>query len=251
METRMNDQPLSGQVALVTGASRRIGRATALALAADGADIVVHARASRDEIDAVAREIEALGRRALPVLADVTDEAAVVAMFGAIETRFGRLDILVNNAAIRAETPFMEMTVAAWRAVTGVIVDGAFLCAREALRPMLRNGHGRIVNIGGVSANLGAPDRAHVITAKAGLVGLTRALATEFAARGVTANFVVPGRIGGKRSASSGRGIAGSPIVGREGTPDEVAEIVRMLCRPASGFVTGQAIHVNGGMFFG
>lgn len=247
----MNEKPLQGQVALITGCVRRIGRATALALAADGADIVIHARSSRDDAEALAREIEALGRAALIHLADVTDEAAVAAMMQAVIARFGRIDILVNNAALRGETKFLEMSFATWREITGIIIDGAFLCARAALPHMVARGHGRIVNMGGVSAHLGAPERAHVVTAKAALVGLTRALAVEFATQGITVNCVVPGRIGGKRSAGSGRGIAGAPIVGREGVPEDVAEIVRMLCRPSTSFVTGQTIHVSGGMFLG
>jgi 3-oxoacyl-[acyl-carrier protein] reductase len=241
--------PLQGQVALVTGGVRRIGRAMALALARDGAAVVVNARSSKAEADAVAAEVEALGGRALVHLADVTDEAAVRRMTEAAVKAFGRLDILVNNAAVRGEAPFLDMTLAQWRQITGVILDGAFLCAREALRPMVANAYGRIVNIGGVSAHLGAARRAHVGAAKAGLVGFTRALAAEFAGEGVTVNCVVPGRIGGERSATSGHGISHPTLVGREGTPDEVAEIVRTLCGPAGGFITGQTIHVSGGLF--
>jgi 3-oxoacyl-[acyl-carrier protein] reductase len=245
----MTPPPLLGHVALITGGVRRIGRATALALAADGADLVLHARASREEAEAVAREVEALGRRALVLLADVTEEAAVEAMFAAIDQAFGRLDILVNNAALRGEDHFTEMSFARWKEITGVILDGAFLCSRAALRRMAPRSYGRIVSMGGVSAHLGAGGRAHVGAAKAGLVGLTRALAVEYAAQGITVNCVIPGRIGGRRAAGAGKGIAGMPIVGREGVPEVVAEIVRLLCRPATSFVTGQSVHVNGGMF--
>jgi 3-oxoacyl-[acyl-carrier protein] reductase len=245
----MTPPPLLGHVALITGGVRRIGRATALALAADGADLVLHARASREEAEAVAREVEALGRRALVLLADVTEEAAVEAMFAAIDQAFGRLDILVNNAALRGEDHFTEMSFARWKEITGVILDGAFLCSRAALRRMAPRSYGRIVSMGGVSAHLGAGGRAHVGAAKAGLVGLTRALAVEYAAQGITVNCVIPGRIGGRRAAGAGKGIAGTPIVGREGVPEDVAEIVRLLCRPATSFVTGQSVHVNGGMF--
>jgi 3-oxoacyl-[acyl-carrier protein] reductase len=245
----MTPPPLLGHVALITGGVRRIGRATALALAADGADLVLHARASREEAEAVAREVEALGRRALVLLADVTEEAAVEAMFAAIDQAFGRLDILVNNAALRGEDHFTEMSFARWKEITGVILDGAFLCSRAALRRMAPRSYGRIVSMGGVSAHLGAGGRAHVGAAKAGLVGLTRALAVEYAAQGITVNCVIPGRIGGRRAAGAGKGIAGMPIVGREGVPEDVAEIVRLLCRPATSFVTGQSVHVNGGMF--
>ena len=241
--------PLHGQVALVTGSVRRIGRAMALALARDGAAVVVNARSSRSEAEAVAAEIAAMGGRAIVHLADITNEAAVERMTDAAVAAFGRLDILVNNAANRGEAPFLEMSLAQWRDITGVILDGAFLCSRAALRPMTANGYGRIISIGGVSAHLGAARRAHVGAAKAGLVGLTRALAAEFAECGVTVNCVVPGRIGGERSASSGSGISHPTLVGREGKAEEVAEIVRTLCGPAGGFITGQTIHVSGGLF--
>jgi 3-oxoacyl-[acyl-carrier protein] reductase len=240
---------MHGQVALVTGGVRRIGKAMALAFARDGAAVVINARSSRAEGDAVAAEIEAGGGRALVHLADITDEAGVERMTETALAAFGRIDVLVNNAAIRGEEPFMDMSFAQWRNITGVILDGAFLCSRAVLRSMTANGYGRIINIGGVSAHLGAVRRAHVGAAKSGLIGLTRALAAEFAQAGITVNCVVPGRIGGERSATSGHGISHATLVGREGTPDEVAEVVRTLCGPAGGFITGQTIHVSGGLF--
>jgi 3-oxoacyl-[acyl-carrier protein] reductase len=243
---------LEGKVALVTGAVRRIGRAIALALAGNGAAVVINARSSKTEADAVAAEIEALGGKALVHLADVTDEAAVQAMVDAALRHFGRLDILVNNAADRQQAPLTEISLAQWRHITGIIVDGAFLCARACLPPMLAAGGGAIVNIGGASAHIGAHNRAHVITAKAALVGLTKAIAVEFADRGITANCVVPGHIGGQRSKTSGEAppMAGGrePLVGRHGTPEEVAAVVRQLCLPTSCYITGQTIHVSGGM---
>ena len=244
---------LDGRVALVTGAVRRIGRAIALALAGDGAAVVINTRSSRDEADAVAAEIEANGGRALVHLADVTDEAAVAAMVVATLERFGRLDILINNAADRRQMPLTDISLAEWRHITGIIVDGAFLCARACLPHMVAGGGGTVLNIGGVSAHTGAHDRAHVITAKAALVGLTKAIAVEFADRGVTANCVVPGKIGGARSRTAGEaptmGGGAHPIVGRTGTPEEVAAVVRQLCLPASRYITGQTIHVSGGMY--
>jgi 3-oxoacyl-[acyl-carrier protein] reductase len=245
----MTATPMLGHVALITGGVRRIGRSCALALAEEGADVVLHARSSREEAEAVAKEVEALGRRALVVLADVTDEAAVEAMFAEIDRAFGRIDILVNNAALRGEEHFTEMSYARWKEITGVVLDGAFLCSRAALRRMVPRGYGRIVSMGGVSAHLGAKERAHVGTAKAGIIGLTRALAMEFAGKGITVNCVIPGKIGGKRAATAGKGIAGMPPVGREGVPEDVSEMVRLLCRPATSFVTGQSVHVNGGLF--
>ena len=244
---------LEGRVALITGAVRRIGRAIALALAGDGAAVVINTRRSRAEAERVAAEIEGRGGRALVQLADVTDEAAVQAMVDATVQRFGRLDILVNNAADRQQKPLTEISLAEWRHVTGIIVDGAFLCARACLPHMVAAGGGTVVNIGGVSAHAGAHNRAHVITAKAALVGLTKAIAVEFADRGITANCVVPGKIGGERSHTSGEsptmGGGAHPIVGREGTPEDVAAVVRQLCLPASRYITGQTIHVSGGMY--
>lgn len=246
-------KPLAGKVALVTGAVRRIGRAIALSLAADGAAVIVHGRTSEAEARAVAAEVDQLGTASMVCLADVVDEAAVHDMAGRIDARFGRLDVLVNNAAIRGQLPFLEMSLAQWREITGVILDGAFIVTKACLPLMLRSGEGgQIVNIGGATAYTGAFERAHVVTAKAGLGGFTRALATEFADRGITVNCVVPGRIGGPRSKTAGaEPPAGhhEPIVGRYGTPEEVAAMVRPLWLPTGRYVTGQTIHVNGGLF--
>ncbi|HXF55592.1 MAG TPA: SDR family oxidoreductase [Hyphomicrobiaceae bacterium] len=244
-----NRLPLQGQVAIVTGSSRRNGKAMALALAADGAAVVVNARTAQDEIGQVVREIEAAGGRALAHLADVTDEMQAKGLIEAAVSRFGRIDILINNAALRGEKPVLEMSLKQWHEVLDVILDGAFLCSREALRHMVKQRYGRIINIGGVSAHLGAPNRAHVSAGKSGLVGLTRGMASEFAAHGITVNCVVPGRIGGQRSATSGHGITASPPVGREGVPEDVVMVVRMLCNPAASYITGQTIHVSGGLY--
>lgn len=244
---------LSGKVALVTGASRRNGRATAIRLARHGAAVVVNARSARGEIEAVAEEIRAAGGRALAILADVTDEAAVAAMFARAVEAFGGIDILVNNAAIRAECRFTEMSFQAWREVTGIILDGAFLCARAAIPSMVARGGGVIVNIGGLTGHTGASHRAHVVTAKAGLVGLTKALATEYGHAGIRVNCVVPGKIGGRRSATAGGSVPvnapAEPPLGREGVVDEVAEMVVALTLAPGSYVTGQAIHVNGGLY--
>ena len=245
--------PLEGKVALITGSVRRNGRAMALALAGDGAAIVVHARNSADEAHAVAREIEASGGRAMVHLADVADEAAVQGMIDAIIAKFGRLDILINNAANRNQVPLAELTYQSWNEVISVILGGAFLCARAAIPHMIAAGGGTIINIGGLTGHTGAHDRAHVITAKAGLVGLTKALAVEFGAKGITVNCVVPGQIGGARSATSGipapKPGGDENVVGRMGTFEEVAAMVRTLCLPTGAYITGQTIHVNGGRF--
>lgn len=251
--TAQNEQALVGKVALITGAVRRIGRATALALAEQGAAVVINARSSVEEAKAVVAEIEAKGGRAIYHLADVTDEAQVAAMVQRILQVFGRIDILVNNAANRRHSPFTEMSFAEWREITSIILDGAFFCARAVLPSMIANGGGTIINIGGLSGHTGAYNRAHVATAKAGLVGLTKALAVEFADRGVTVNCVAPGKIGGKRAASAGEGVSipggGEPLVGRSGTPEEVAVMIATLCGPGGRFITGQTIHVNGGLY--
>jgi 3-oxoacyl-[acyl-carrier protein] reductase len=245
----MSEKSLAGQVAIVTGSVRRIGKAMAMALAKDGATIVVHALRSKDEAEATAAEIRAAGGKAIVHLADVADEAAVAAMVSRVIGETGRIDILINNAAIRGEAHFTEMSLAQWQNVTRTILDGAFLCSRAVLPTMQKQKYGRIINIGGISAHLGTAGRAHVVTAKTGLVGLTRALASEFAGDGITVNCIVPGRIGGERSHTSGKGIAGMPPVGREGLPEDVADIVHNLCRPQASYMTGQTIHVSGGMF--
>ena len=243
---------LEGQVALVTGGVRRIGAAIATALAEEGADIVINARSSRAEGEALVARLKGMGVRAMLILADVVDEQAVADMAARVVAEFGGLDILVNNAANRGEGALATMTLAEWRAVVSPIVDGAFLCSRAAVPHMVARGNGRIVNIGGVTAHAGGHERAHVAAAKGARVGFTRALAVEFARNGVTVNCVVPGKIGGPRSATSGRSVtlpSGSgPLVGREGTPEEVAEVVRMLCAPTGAYITGQTIHVNGGI---
>jgi 3-oxoacyl-[acyl-carrier protein] reductase len=238
-------QELQGRVALVTGAGRNIGRAISLALADAGACVVVNARSSRNEIETVCAEIEASGGKALPFLADVTDEAAVHRMAAAALERFGRLDILVNNAALRAVEPLESIDARRWREITGVILDGAWFCARACLDALKKSEAGAIVNIGGLSAHTGAAGRPHVIAAKAGLVGLTRALAHDLAPHGVTVNCVVPGLIDTVRSSpSSSRQI--SPL-GRRGRPDELAATVRFLVGPGARYITGQTVHVSGG----
>ena len=244
---------LEGRVALVTGSARNIGRAIALALADAGAAVVVNACQSREEAEAVAAEVERRGGQAMVRLADVTDEAAVRAMVADATARFGRLDIVVNNAAVRDVTSIDDIDFATWRQVTGIILDGAFLTAKASLAALRASGAGAIVNIGGMSANTGAAGRPHVVAAKMGLVGLTRALAHDLAADAITVNCVVPGLIETRRGASSGTKSAHhrETLVGRRGTPEEVAAVVRFLCGPNARYVTGQEWHVNGGAYLG
>jgi 3-oxoacyl-[acyl-carrier protein] reductase len=174
-------------------------------------------------------------------------------MVAAIGRDLGGVDILVNNAANRREAAFTEMTFADWHAILAVVLDGAFLCSRAVIPGMVAKGRGTIVNIGGVTAHVGATRRAHVLAAKAGLVGLTKALAVEYGNAGITVNCVVPGRIGGPRAATAGTGGAipggGHPLVGREGVPDDVAAMVALLCGPGGRYITGQSIHVSGGIY--
>ena len=193
---------LSGKVAIVTGAARNIGRAIALALAGEGATVLVNARSNRDGVEETTALVEAAGGRALVHLADITDEAAVIDMATTTAARLGPPTILVNNAALRKQKEFSEMTLAEWREVTAVILEGAFLCARACVPHMIKAGGGRIVNIGGKSGHTGAARRAHVVASKAGLVGLTKALAVEYGSAGITANCVVPGEIEGIRGPS-------------------------------------------------
>lgn len=244
---------LSGKVALVTGGARNIGRAIARALAAGGAAVMVNARTSRAEAEQTVEMIRSAGGRAALHIADVTDAGAVSAMAEATIAEFGRLDLLVNNAAIRAETPFAGIRYADWQRVLATVLDGAFFCTQACLPHLARGGAGAVVNIGGMTAHTGATGRAHVVTAKAGLVGLTRALALDLAPQGVTVNCVVPGTI------ETVRGLRGAPErpvhrqglppLGRRGEPEEVAAAVRFLCGPGARYITGQSLHVNGGGF--
>lgn len=241
---------LAGKVALVTGGARNIGRAISLALAAGGAAVVVNANTSRDEAERTVAAIRAAGGRAALYLADVTDAKAVAAMVEAATGEFGRLDVLVNNAAVRAETPFAEMKLEEWHRVLSTVLDGAFLCAQACLPHLVRAGGGSIVNIGGLTAHKGAAGRAHVVTAKAGLAGMTRALALDLAPQGITVNCVVPGTIETLRGAPERPAHRqGLPPAGRRGEPDEVASAVRFLCGPGARYITGQSLHVNGGGF--
>jgi 3-oxoacyl-[acyl-carrier protein] reductase len=244
---------LEGRVALVTGASRNIGRATALALAAGGAAVVVNARVSVEEAKSVAAEIEARGGRAVAHVADVTDEAGVRGMVEEALKRFGRLDILVNNAAIRGVSTIDAIDVAEFRRITGIILDGAFICVKACLPALRASGQGAIVNIGGMSGHTGAAGRAHVVAGKMGLVGLTRALAHDLAKDAVTVNCVVPGLIETVRTATSGAHTAHSrdTLLGRRGAPEEIAAAIRFLAGPNARYVTGQDWHINGGAYLG
>ena len=245
---------LEGRVALVTGSSRNIGRAIALALARAGAAVMVNARTSSDAGEGVVTEITAAGGRALFQAADVSRPSDVNALVSATVAAFGRLDILVNNASVRRECAFDALSFDEWKEVLGVTLDGAFLCSSAAFTHLAASGRGAIVNIGGLSAHTGASGRAHVVAAKAGLVGLTRALAHDLAPHQVTVNCVAPGLIQTHRDKAAqapAHHAVHAPIVGRRGTPEEVAEAVLFLCGPSARYITGQVIHANGGTYLG
>jgi len=248
-----DNKELTGKVAIVTGAGRNIGRAIALALSRAGASVVVNVRSNQTEGAAVAREIEAAGGKAVVVLGDIGDEKTAGVLAETALKRFGRIDILVNNAALRREKPIADMSYAEWREVMNVILDGTFHCVHACLPALKKNG-GSIINIGGMSAHIGSKDRAHVIAAKAALVGFSRALAHDLASDKITANCVVPGAIDTTRPASAqtpAHHLTHGTITGERGKSEDVAAMVRYLCGPGGRYVTGQTIHVSGGAYLG
>jgi 3-oxoacyl-[acyl-carrier protein] reductase len=245
---------LAGKVALVTGGARNIGRAVARSLAAGGAAVMVHANTSRAEAEETAAMIRKDGGKAAVHLCDVTDPQAVRAMIDATVTQFGRIDYLVNNAVFRFPSASLaEIKFEEWRHALSVVLDGAFLCSQACLPHLLKSGGGTIINMGGLTGHEGAVNHVHLVTPKAGLAGMTKALARELAPNGITVNCIVPGKI------DTVRGMAGTPQrskehssrippVGRFGDAGEVAAMVRMLCGPEGRFITGQSIHINGGL---
>lgn len=243
---------LCGRAALVTGGSRNIGRAIALALARRGADIAVHVgedTRAGEETAAAARES---GCRAVVVAGDLSEPATAARVVAQAAGTLGALDIVVNNAAIRPEAPLAELAYADWRRVMAVNLDAVFLVSQAAL-PHLRASHaGTIVNIGGLTGHTGAAHRAHVIAAKAGVVGLTKALAHELSPEGITVNCVSPGLIETARAGMPPQHHgARATLVGRRGRPEEVAEAVAFLCGAEARYITGETLHVNGGAYLG
>jgi len=244
---------LDGLSAIVTGAARNIGRAIALDLADGGASLAIVTKSDIDGANAVAAEIESKGGQAIALQADISDPVSVKKMIEDTVGKFGRIDVLVNNAGVRPESPLEDLSWEEWRAVQGVILDGAFLCSQAVLPLIEKNGKGAIVNIGGLTAYTGAANRAHVVSAKAGLDGLTKALSVELGPRGITVNLVSPGLIDTVRGKSStavpDHHKKHTTLLGRRGRPEEVAAMVRYLAGPKARYVTGQTIHVNGGAF--
>jgi len=243
----MSERELQGRVAIVTGGARNIGRAIALDLAEGGASVTVVARSDMKGIRSTVSEIEAKGRKALGLQIDVTSESDVQRMVDETLARFGRIDILVNNAGIRLEAAVEDLSLQAWREVMAVSLDGAFLCVKAALAALAKT-KGTIVNIGGLTAYTGAIHRAHVVAAKAGLDGLTKALAVELAPRGITCNLVAPGMIDTVREgAEPAHRRSRTMLSTRRGRPDDVSAMVRFLVGPKGHYLTGQTIHVSGG----
>ena len=241
---------LTGQVALVTGASRGIGAAIAQNLAAAGATVVVNYASSPAAAEAVVAEITAAGGKAWAQQANVADEEQVESLVKAVLEKEGRLDVLVNNAGITRDGLLMRMKSADWKSVIDLNLTGVFLCTRAVSRSMLKARSGRIINITSVVGLMGNPGQANYSAAKAGVIGLTRSSAAEFASRGVTVNAVAPGFIESDMTAELDKEpiLAAIPL-GRMGSAAEVAGAVRFLAAdPAAAYITGQVLQVDGGM---
>ena len=249
------DKALAGKVAIITGSGKNIGRAIAQRLAADGAAVVINGRGDRAIIEATAKEIAEAGGRAMPYLADISKPDAVAAMVEAAVREFGGVDIAVGNAGLRRQTPFLQMNLEEWREILSVALDGAFILAKAVVPEMIKRGGGAFVGLSGISHHAGASGRVHVNASKAGLEGFLRGLAMELAPHGITANAVAPGSIDTVRGPSAGgpggRSYSGNIPLGRQGRPEEIAAMVRFLVGPEGRYITGQTIHINGGLFFG
>jgi 3-oxoacyl-[acyl-carrier protein] reductase len=245
---------LKDKVALVTGASQGIGRATSLALAQAGAKVAVAAR-SADKLASLAGEIEAAGGAALAVQMDVADAAQVKTGFQQVLAKFGRLDILVNNAAVTRDTLALRMKLEDWESVLRTNLTGAHLCIQQALGAMLKQRSGRIINLSSVVAETGNAGQANYVASKAGLIGLTRAIAVEVASRSITVNAVAPGFIDTPMTDPLPPELKDKmksliPL-GRFGSDRDVAAAIIFLASDEAAYITGQVLDVNGGMHMG
>jgi 3-oxoacyl-[acyl-carrier protein] reductase len=237
----------AGKVALVTGSGRNIGRAIALCLASGGAKVAVNTRSNMEEARGVVGEIKALGSDAEAFAADIAEPRQVQTMVDAVLKRFGRLDILVLNAALREHVHFDEISFEDWRRVLSTNLDSAFVFTKACLPALKQAGDGRIVYFAGVTALLGLKDRAHVAASKHGIVGLTKAAAQDFAEFGIRVNCISPGQIDTTRAGGSHSARPDIPLR-RKGMPFEIAGMVRSLVGPAGAYMTGQTLHINGGL---
>ncbi|HLC06172.1 MAG TPA: 3-oxoacyl-ACP reductase family protein [Anaerolineales bacterium] len=250
----VTDGTLGGQVALVTGAGRNLGREIALELARHGARIGVNVSSNATEGKDTVRAVRELGGQAILLIADVGDPDQIPAMVRQVVEEFGHIDILINNAAIRPFRPMREITVEEWDRVIAVNLRGPFLLAQAVAPIMARRKYGRIVNVSGVDAYWGTPNRAHVVSTKAGILGLTRALAGELVEYAITVNAVVPGVFNTTRAETSVPEFTerranrlNRVLMRRPGEPSELAKVVRFLASPESSYMTGQEVQVNGG----
>ncbi|HTP95360.1 MAG TPA: SDR family oxidoreductase [Burkholderiales bacterium] len=239
----------AGKVAIVTGAARNIGRSIALALAAGGARVAVTTRAAIEQANAVVEEIRGGGGEAAAFTADNAERAQIEAAVDAVLKRFGRIDMLVLNAAVREHGPVTEISYEDWRRILATDLDSAFIYTKACLPALIEAGGGSIVTFAGVTALLGEKGRAHVAVAKHGIVGLTKALANDLAQYGIRVNCVSPGQIDTSRAPGNERPNKVDRIpLGRKGESDEIAATVRFLCGPGASYITGQTWHVNGGL---
>ena len=246
----MTTLPLQDQVALVTGASRGIGRAIAFALAQEGAKVVVNYSSSAAAAESVVGEIQQQGGEALALQADVSQTEQVDQLVEKTQEKWGKIDILVNNAGITKDNLLIRMKLEDWQAVLALNLTGVFLCTRAVGKLMLKQRRGRIINIASVSGQMGNPGQANYSAAKAGVIGLTKTLAKEFASRGITVNAVAPGFIETDMTHDlKAEEILKLIPLGRFGKPEEVAQMVSFLAsNPASAYITGQVFNVDGGM---
>jgi 3-oxoacyl-[acyl-carrier protein] reductase len=242
---------LEGQVAIVTGASRGIGRAIAVALAAEGAKVVVNYASSASAAEEVVAEIKSKGGEAIAFHADVSHEAQVESLLKSAIDAWGRIDVLVNNAGITRDTLLLRMKLEDWQAVIDLNLTGVFLATRAVSKVMLKQKSGRIINIASVAGQMGNPGQGNYSAAKAGVIGFTKTVAKEMASRGITVNAVAPGFIATDMTADlkNTDDILKFIPLGRYGQPEDIAGMVRFLAAdPAAAYITGQVFNVDGGM---
>lgn len=243
---------LKGQFVMVTGGARGIGKAIAENLSGRGAHVAI-ADVSLASAEETAREIAEKGVRTLALKLDVSKSGEVAKAFEDVQKEFGRLDILVNNAGITRDSLILRMKDEDWDAVIAINLKGVFLCTKEAVKVMVKQRYGRIVSIASVVAFMGNPGQANYSASKAGIIGLTKTVAREYASRGITVNAVAPGFIATAMTDALAENIKQDMLksipIGRFGTVDDVANAVAFLVAPENGYITGQVVHVNGGMY--